>query len=378
MGKAENEKRRRALPTALVIVATVLLFVSVFSIWAKRQLLETDTWVDTSTELLASAPIREQLSNFLVDELYANVDVESEISSRLPPQFAQLAGPISSGLESALRDVAARVLESSQAQDLWEQANRTVHEQFLAVIENRSEDVTTSDGSVVLDLRGILDQLTADIGFGQKLVAKIPPDAAQLRILAADQLEAAQTGVRLLRAAAYVISAITIALYALAIFLARGRRRETLRAAGIGLAVVGVLVLFLRNRAGDLLTESLASTTSAEPAVDATWLIGTSQLKEIGQSLAIYGVLIFLAAWLAGPTRWARWIRARIAPYWQRPEIAFGVAAVLLLLFFWWGPTEATHRLAPSLLLIVLVALGTEALRRQIAREFPGARGGAT
>jgi hypothetical protein len=378
MGKAENEKRRRALPTALVIVATVLLFVSVFAIWAKRQLLETDTWVDTSTELLASAPIREQLSNFLVDELYANVDVESEISSRLPPRFAQLAGPISSGLESALRDVAARVLESSQAQDLWEQANRTVHEQFLAVIENRSEDVTTSDGSVVLDLRGILDQLTADIGFGQKLVAKIPPDAAQLRILAADQLEAAQTGVRLLRAAAYVISAITIALYALAIFLARGRRRETLRAAGIGLAVVGVLVLFLRNRAGDLLTESLASTTSAEPAVDATWLIGTSQLKEIGQSLAIYGVLIFLAAWLAGPTRWARWIRARIAPYWQRPEIAFGVAAVLLLLFFWWGPTEATHRLAPSLLLIVLVALGTEALRRQIAREFPGARGGAT
>jgi hypothetical protein len=378
MAAAETKKRRRALPTALVIVATVLLFVSVFAIWAKRQLLETDTWVDTSTELLASAPIREQLSNFLVNELYANVDVESEISSRLPPQFAQLAGPISSGLESALRDVATRVLESSQAQDLWEQANRTVHEQFLAVIENRSEDVTTSDGSVVLDLRSVLDQLTANIGFGQKLVAKIPPDAAQLKILEADQLEAAQTGVRLLRAAAYVVSAITIALYALAIFLARGRRRETLRAAGIGLAVVGVLVLFLRNRAGNLLTESLASTTSAEPAVDATWLIGTSQLKEIGQSLLIYGVLIFLAAWLAGPTRWARWIRARIAPYWQRPEIAFGVAAVLLLLFFWWGPTEATHRLFPSLLLIVLVALGTEALRRQIVREFPGARSGAT
>jgi hypothetical protein len=377
MAAAETEKRRRALPTALVIVATVLLFVSVFAIWAKRQLLETDTWVETSTELLANEPIREALSNFLVDELYANVDVEAQIESRLPPQFAQLAGPISSGLESGLRDVAARVLESSRVQDLWEQAMRTVHEQFLAVIENRSEAVTTSDGSVVLDLRSVLDQLTANIGFGQKLVAKIPPDAAQLRILEADQLEAAQTGVRLLRAAAYVVSAITIALYALAIFLARGRRRETLRAAGIGLAVVGVLVLFLRNRAGNLLTESLASTTSAEPAVDATWLIGTSQLKEIGQSLAIYGVLIFLAAWLAGSTRWARWIRARIAPYWQRPEIAFGVAAVLLLLFFWWGPTEATHRLFPSLLLIVLVALGTEALRRQLVREFPGARSGA-
>ena len=35
------------------------------------------------------------------------------------------------------------------------------------------------------------------------------------------------------------------------------------------------------------------------------------------------------------------------------------------------GPDPATHRLVPSLLLIVLVLLGTEVLRRQVIREFP-------
>ena len=34
-------------------------------------------------------------------------------------------------------------------------------------------------------------------------------------------------------------------------------------------------------------------------------------------------------------------------------------------------PTVGTHRLVPSLLLIALLALGFEFLRRQVIREFP-------
>jgi hypothetical protein len=41
------------------------------------------------------------------------------------------------------------------------------------------------------------------------------------------------------------------------------------------------------------------------------------------------------------------------------------------VVLFWWDPVVATHRLAPSLLLIALLVIGTEALRRQVIREFP-------
>ena len=44
---------------------------------------------------------------------------------------------------------------------------------------------------------------------------------------------------------------------------------------------------------------------------------------------------------------------------------------MLLVLLFWWDPVVATHRLAPSMLLIFLLAIGVEALRRQVIREFP-------
>jgi len=78
-----------------------------------------------------------------------------------------------------------------------------------------------------------------------------------------------------------------------------------------------------------------------------------------------------IAAWLAGPTRLATGIRDGVAPWYRQARYAYGAAAVFLILLFWWDPTPGTHRIAPSLLLIVLVLIGTEFLRRQIAREFP-------
>ena len=72
-----------------------------------------------------------------------------------------------------------------------------------------------------------------------------------------------------------------------------------------------------------------------------------------------------------GPPAAASAVRRWITPYLRQPRIAYAGLAVLLLLLFWWDPFPATHRLPPSLLLIALLALGVEVLRRQVIREFP-------
>jgi hypothetical protein len=46
---------------------------------------------------------------------------------------------------------------------------------------------------------------------------------------------------------------------------------------------------------------------------------------------------------------------------------------VLVALLLWWAPTPATRDPALALILIALLAAGTEALRRQIKREHPDA-----
>jgi hypothetical protein len=338
----------------------VIGFVSVLALWVKRQALETETWTNTSSELLENETIRDAVADFAVNALFDNVDVQAQIAQALPPRLAPLAGPAAGGLRQVSTSVAQRVLAQPKVQALWEDANRAAHEKLLDLLDDEGEFASTSGGVVTLDLTEIIGEIADTVGLPSSLVDKLPPEASQIEVLRSDQLDAAQTGVKLLRTAAYVLSFLTLGLYALAIYLGRGRRRETLRAVGFGFIIIGVLVLIVRNVGGNALTDSLTGTAAAEPPVKATWEIGTSLLEQTGQSLIGYGILIVLAAWLAGPTSLATGVR-----------IAYGALAVLLVLLFWWDPFVATHRIVPSLLLIVIAGIGVEALRRQVIREFP-------
>ncbi len=364
-------KSRRALPMILIVVASIIAVISVFAMWAKRQLLETDTWVDTSTELLADEHVQDALSDFLVNELYTNVDVQAAIAERLPPQVAPLAGPISGGLRQVATRAAERVLAEGKVQGLWEDANRLAHEKLLLLLEDEGEFVATTGGTVTLDLRAIIDQLITEIGLPEDLAAKLPEGAGQIEVLRSDELELAQTGADILQTLAWALLAIAIVLWGIAIWLAGARRRETLRAIGVAFILVGALVTVLHRVAGDAIVVSLSDVAANDDAVNSVWIIGTSQLTDIASAAILYGILIVIGAWLAGPTSLATSLRDGIAPWYRQKRFAYGSTAVLLLLLFWWDPTPGTHRLVPSILLIVLFLIGTEFLRRRIIAEFP-------
>ena len=134
-------RARRRTVKALVVLGSLLAFLSVFAIWIERQALNTDDWVDTSGRLIQNETIRAALSDYLVDQLYANVDVEKELEDILPGETKELAGPVSGGLRQVAGDGAEQVLETSTAQELWKDANRTAHEQLLAVLEDKKEAV---------------------------------------------------------------------------------------------------------------------------------------------------------------------------------------------------------------------------------------------
>ena len=95
----------------------------------------------------------------------------------------------------------------------------------------------------------------------------------------------------------------------------------------------------------------------------------------LGTSPAIgYGAVMVLGAWLAGPTSWAVGVRRALAPYLAQPALAWGAfAALVFVVVVWWSPTPATRNPVLALLLVALLALGFEALRRRTRREFPGA-----
>ena len=161
---AETKHVRRALPITLVVIASILLLLGSFAVWAKRQLLETDTWTDTSVEMLEDPAIQKALADYLVVELYSNVDVEAELAAKLPPQLQPLAGPVAGGLQQLANQVATKALAQPRTQELWEEANRRARTKFLAVIDDETTAVSTEDGTVTLELGTILASIAAQLG----------------------------------------------------------------------------------------------------------------------------------------------------------------------------------------------------------------------
>jgi hypothetical protein len=375
--EAESSTRNRTsghprIVAALLIVATLIAFLGIFSIWVNRQALNTDNWVDTSGKLLRNDEIKAQLSNYLADQLFANADVQAELEKTFPPRLAPLAGPAAGALHQLAPQVAERALATSQAEALWGAANRRAHETLLKILNDEGSAVSTGGGEVTLDLGSLVSESGGKLG--GKLASKIPPDAGRLTILKSDQLSAAQDISKLVRKLPIVLTLLAFLLYGLAIYLAGPRRREALRSVGFGFIVAGVLSLLLRELAGNTVTDALAGTEAVRPAVDAVWSIATSLLVTVAISAITFGILLVIAAWLAGPTRLASSLRQEAAPYLrERRGATYAVVGFIFLALILWAPVVAFHKPIGLLLLAALMVLGTEVLRRQTAAEFPNA-----
>jgi hypothetical protein len=342
-------------------------------VWANRQVLNTDNWTRTSTQLMEDRVIRDQLAIYLVDQLYANVDVAGEFREALPERLQPLAGPAAAGLRDLAERAAREALSRPRAQALWADANRGAQLTLLRVLEGGGPVASTEGDAVVLDLSALLRQMQARVGIGGRVAERLPASAAQFTVMRADRLESAQRGLNVLRGLPIVLVALSLALFGLALAIAPGWRRQALRAYGIGFVLAGAVALLAQAQAGEALVNALVKTTAAEPAAANAWTISTTLLVEAAWATIFYGVFIIVAAWLAGPSWLTVAIRRGAAPYAGHPAVAYGALTVFVALLLWWAPTPATREPALALVLIVLLAAGTEALRRQIVREYPGA-----
>src|SRR5689334_5277488 len=83
--------RRRALVWALVVVASLIGLGAILTTWVHRQMLDKQSWRDASAELIQDQQVRDALSVYLVNELYANVDVSAALAQELPTALKGLA-----------------------------------------------------------------------------------------------------------------------------------------------------------------------------------------------------------------------------------------------------------------------------------------------
>jgi hypothetical protein len=372
-----TETRHRITVRILVVLASLLAFLAIFTSWVDRQALDTDEWVETSGKLLEDREISDALATYGVDQLYANVDVNALIKRRLPKDVQPISAPVAAGVRQFATRAGEQALQSPRFQNLWKEANRIAHTRLVAILKDESDDVSTQEGRVVLDLRPLVLQLADRVGLKKQLDQRLPPDVAQLEVADADQLETAQAIVRILEGLAWLFTLGTIALFAVAAYLAKGRRWMVVLGYGLGLVAAGLAAIAVRGAAKGLVVDTLAKTEDARVPAEHAWDISTELLHSISSTVILLGVFFVIASFLASPAGAAVSVRRALAPTLrERPGIVWSVfaGAALLAVIIW--PPSGTRQLVLTLALIALAGVGVEALRRKTHQEFPDAKRG--
>jgi hypothetical protein len=396
--------RHRRLAQVLVAVGTLLTILAIFAVWAERQALNTNEWVDTSGKLLNDDKIDSALAEYMVNQLYTSVDVQSEIAAALPPRAAPLAAPIAGGLRQLAVQLAERGLQSPRFEAAWKNANRTAHLALIDLIDGNGDIAKANGDRITLDLQPLLQQVSDQAGLSGALAgklssaagqlppgaaAKLPPgaaaqlpaatgqlpaDAGQLTVLRSDDVHLAIQIARAIKGLSIVFSLLALGAFGLAIYLAAGDRIPAIRWSGLGLITAGILVLAIRSIAGGALVDALVKNDSATDAGNAVWSIGTSLLVGIAITVIAFGVVFVIASWLGSEASSAKKARKFLAPTLREsPGLVYGGVGLAIFIYFLLAPTHGLRAALTALALLALAWFGVTALRHQAADEFPGA-----
>jgi hypothetical protein len=357
---------RRIGVTALLVVGTLLWTAFGLGLWAQRQALDTDNWVETSGELLENEEIRTALAVFIVDKLYNSEAVQDRLEEALPPRLEGLAGPAAAGLKEVATRNAPRVLGTAAALNAWEQANRTAHDTLLDIVEN---GVFGRD--VSLDLKSLVEEVASGTGLPPEAADRLPPNVANLQVATPQELQDVRALLDLFKTLVWVLLVLALACFAGAIALAPDRRRTVLNV-GVCLILAGIAILAFRRVAGRIVEDALAEAPNAHAVAGDVWDITTRLMVDVAQGSLLFGFFVMLGAWLVGPGRRATAVR-RFVAYPMREHAGYvraGLATLILLLVIW-GPVPWTQRFWTIVIFTVLAFAWLERIRHRAVEEFP-------
>jgi hypothetical protein len=357
---------RRIGVTALLVVGTLLWTAFGLGLWAKRQALDTNNWVETSDKLLENEPIRTALGVYVVDKLYDSESVQQRLEEALPPRLKGLAGPAAAGLKEIAQRNAPRVLGTAAALNAWEAANRTAHSELLTIVDDG-----VLGRNVTLNLKSLVEEVASGTGLPASAADRLPPNVANLEVATPEELENVRDLLHLFETIIWVLLALAVICFAGAVALAADRRRTVLNVGGC-LMFAGIAIIAFRTLAGRYVVESLAEAPNAHAIAGDAWSIATRLMVDIAQGTLLFGFFVMLGAWVIGPGRRATSVR-RFSAHTLR-ERAAATRVVLggaILLLVVWGPVPWTQNFWTILIFTVIAFAWLERIRHRTVSEFP-------
>ena len=315
--KERSNRRRTRWSRVLAVIGAILLPISGLTLWSRNQLLNTDRYVSTVQPLASDPAVRAAMADRVSTAVSNAVDFEDRAKEALPDRAKFLAAPIATAATDFVHQVTLNFLETDQFKQLWKQVNRLAHEQVKSIITGKkTAGVQTENGKVVISLRPIAEQVLT------KVDEVVPVDlsnvdASRLNtefvLVDSKDLGSVQTGVKWFNRSTYILLALAIASLVASALLPRRKRSGVQR---VGLAItISMVVTLLAYRAGrNYYISNLPSEVTHPDAATAAFDIITRYVERGIITLLALGVVLFVVAWVLGPSRAATRLRA----WWER------------------------------------------------------------
>ena len=373
--KPSRHRGRAITSIVLIVIASLLLPLAGMTVWVRNMVMDTSRYVDTMAPLASDPAVQEAVSVRVSNELVSALDVAKRAKAALPERAQFLAAPIAAGAQQLVQTATLKILESDQFDKIWRFANDRAHDQVVSALTGRKgKAVTTADGKVVLNLGPMAQAVAArlaNLGVGVPKNLDVTRLNVKFVLIDSADLASVQDYAKLLDKLAWVLPVLTLLLFGLAILIAPRRRKAVLHT-GVGVTIAMAVSVIGYGFARTTYLDNLPSTVQSHAAAAAVFDTVTRYVERGFRTLLAIGLLVWLAAWLAGPSRPAeavrrQWNRAagrvgadEVGPVnrWVAANVMglrIGLVAVLLVLLLAW--TRPTGLVVLGFALVALIGL---------------------
>ena len=320
-GRTHRARRTRGvIAWVLIVVVSLLIPIAVMAGWVIRTVTDTNQYVATMAPLARNEIIVNRLADKATDALFSTHTVQDKVTAALPPKAKPIVVPIVNTVHGYVHNVALQVFQSPKFGQLWDSLNRHTHQAVVDVLTGKQSALVQKveqGGGIVLKvtpaLNMIADKLNArGITLFNPVKAISNQGGVGITIVSKAQVSKFSSLFNLVVKLRWIIPIVTLLLAAIGIAIAVNRRKILLRLAiGVGLVTVLFLAALALGRVTFLNTASAHNLDTGVAA--AVWDTLLRFLKASLRWALLATLVVAFAAWVAGPGRYAIWIRSKCA-----------------------------------------------------------------
>jgi hypothetical protein len=302
----------------VLVIAALLGGLAVVAGYLRSEVLDTEAYVQTVAPLASDPAVRDALAQRLTTEIIVRTDIKKLATSvatglvdrGLPPALDNLVEPAVAGLTSFLDDKIKQLLATPQFEQIWESVNRAAHEGLVTDLTGRNGRLQHSSGTTItIDLGQVLSEIKDKlVDDGLTFVKAVPNVSIPFTLIESDALPKIRTYTRILDVVGTWLPYAALLVFLGGVLIAPNRRRGAIT----GVAMLGVFAVLLlaaiavvRRLYLDRLPANVQSPDAAAALFDAVIAFLIAAL----QALLVAIVVTLLVLLLAGPNRFAVWLR---------------------------------------------------------------------